>query len=463
MNNSLSVKTILILAANPTNTSRLRLDEEVREIDEGLRRSNQREQFKLEQKWAVRSRDFYRAILDYQPQIVHFSGHGAGQEGLVLEDEMGQPAFVKADALVGMFEIFATNGVECVVLNACYSEMQAEAISQHINYVIGMNQAIGDRSAINFTVAFYDTLAAGKDVESAFKLGLSQLISLNEYSTPVFKKKTHIIQTLSNFIPPNPYQGLFAFGEKDAEFFYGREKFVENLVQTTHKEPLITVVGSSGSGKSSVVFAGLIPRLRIEGTWLIESFRPGKQPFDELASALVRQLEPELGKIERVVKAVKLAERLKNGEISLQQIVSGILESSNKRLLVIADQFEELYTLCPDKKQQERFVDILLEAIYQKSLTLVLTLRADFYDDVLSYPPFCHALQEFTPQLLSSMSRDELKATIEMPAQKLKVQLEEHLTERILDDVGQEPGSLPLLEFALAELWKKQQALCIDS
>ncbi|GAA6623341.1 hypothetical protein [Scytonema sp. NUACC26] len=92
MRDNQRVKTILILAANPKNTSRLRLDKEVQEIDEGLRRANKREQFKLEQRWAVRSRDFYRAILDTQPQIVHFCGHGAGEDGILLEDEAGEAA-----------------------------------------------------------------------------------------------------------------------------------------------------------------------------------------------------------------------------------------------------------------------------------------------------------------------------------------------------------------------------------
>jgi hypothetical protein len=120
MINNTYVKTILILAANPTSTSRLRLDEEVREIDEGLRRAKTREEFKLEHKWAVRQRDLYRAILDCQPQIIHFSGHGAGVDGIVLEDETGQPALISADALGSMFKLFATKGVECVLFNACY-------------------------------------------------------------------------------------------------------------------------------------------------------------------------------------------------------------------------------------------------------------------------------------------------------------------------------------------------------
>ncbi|MEM7557268.1 MAG: ATPase, partial [Cyanobacteria bacterium P01_A01_bin.84] len=93
------------LAANPKNTSRLRLDEEVREIDEGLRRANKRELFQLEQKLAVRSRDFYRAILDTQPQIVHFCGHSKGEDGIALEDETGNIAFVKADTLESMGKV----------------------------------------------------------------------------------------------------------------------------------------------------------------------------------------------------------------------------------------------------------------------------------------------------------------------------------------------------------------------
>ena len=183
------IKTILILAANPKDIPKLRLEEEIREIDEGLRRAKHRNRFQLETKLAVRSRDFYRAILDTHPQIIHFCGHGAGEDGIVLEDETGTIAFVQADALANLFKLFAKKGVDCVVLNACYSEVQAEAISQHINHVIGMNRAIGDKAAINFAVAFYDALAAGEDVKFAFELGRSQLIGLKENQTPVLKTK----------------------------------------------------------------------------------------------------------------------------------------------------------------------------------------------------------------------------------------------------------------------------------
>ncbi|WP_246162569.1 CHAT domain-containing protein [Brasilonema sennae] len=460
MNNYTHVKTILILAANPTSTSRLRLDQEVREIDEGLRRANKRAEFKLEQKWAVRQRDFYRAMLDYQPQIVHFCGHGAGQDGILLQDETGQPALISGEALGSMFKLFATKGVECVLLNACYSQMQAEAIRQHVNYVIGMNSTVGDKAAVGFAVAFYDAIAAGEEVQFAYDLGCSQMIGFLEQQTPVLSKKQLIIPTApqTEVIPPNPYQGLSAFGEEDAAFFFGRDTFVNSLVQATRSQSLVAVIGPSGSGKSSVVFAGLIPQLRGEGNWVIESFRPGNQPFYQLASVFVRQLEPpEISETEKLRAAAGLAADIQQGKVTLQQVVSSIRErNSDKRFLLFADQFEELYTLC-QKEEQERFTDTLLEAIHQKILTLVFTLRADFYGYVLSYRPFRDALQEFTPQLVSSMSRQELQAAIALPAQKLEVQFEAQLQERILDDVGLEPGNLPLLEFALTRLWSKQE------
>jgi WD40 repeat protein len=464
MSNNDPVKTILILAANPKNTAPLRLDQEIREIDEGLRRANKRELYKLEQKWAVRSRDFYRAILDYQPQIVHFCGHGAGEDGIVLEDDTGKMVLVQTNVLASMFKLFAKKGVECVILNACYSEVQADAISQYVNYVVGMNRAVGDRAAVAFAVAFYDGIAAGYEVEEAYELGRAQMMSFREHETPIFNKRNiinapidDVLISFEDVIPPNPYQGLSAFGEEDADFFFGQEKFVNNLVEVTHKQPLVAVVGPSGSGKSSVVYAGLIPKLRKEGNWLIESFRPGKEPFEPLAFALVRQLEPEAGETKQLRETMGLAGDLRNGRITLPQVVARILERNpGKRLLLVADQFEELYTLCQVKEEQERFANELLTAITQENVTLVFTLRADFYGYVLSYRPFRDALQEFTPQLLSSMKRDELQQAIELPAQKLEVELEPQLTQRILDDVGQEPGNLPLLEFALTRLWEKQ-------
>ncbi|NMG19969.1 CHASE2 domain-containing protein [Brasilonema bromeliae] len=188
------IKKILILAANPKGTSPLRLDQELRDIAEGLQRSQKRDQFSLEQKLAVRSRDIQRAMLDINPHIVHFSGHGAGEEGLVFEDDTGQSKLVTGTALAGLFELFADQ-VECVVLNGCYSLEQATAIAQHIKCVIGMSKAIGDEAAIEFAIGFYDALGAGRSIEFAYKLGCNaiQRQGIEEHLTPVLLKKVEII------------------------------------------------------------------------------------------------------------------------------------------------------------------------------------------------------------------------------------------------------------------------------
>jgi hypothetical protein len=185
------VKKILLLAANPIKTLRLRLDEEIREIDEGLRRSKHREQFEFHSRLAVRLRDLRRALLDVEPHIVHFTGHGQ-EDGLMVEDELGMAVRISAKALAGLFSL-CSDQVECVVLGACYSAPQASAISKHINYVIGMKKEIKDKAAIEFAVGFYDALGAGKPVEHAFKFGCNAILQvypdLPEHLIPLLKKR----------------------------------------------------------------------------------------------------------------------------------------------------------------------------------------------------------------------------------------------------------------------------------
>lgn len=190
MSDQLLKKTILILSANPRGTDPLRLDEEVREIKEGMQRSRHRDRFVIEYQLAARPKDVRRAMLNYKPQIVHFCGHGVGDRGLVLEDETGKIKVVSTLALADLFELFS-NQMECVLLNACYSEVQAKAIAQHIPYVIGMNQAITERAAIEFATSFYDALGAGKSVDFAFRLGKNtmRMVDIPEENTPVLVAK----------------------------------------------------------------------------------------------------------------------------------------------------------------------------------------------------------------------------------------------------------------------------------
>ena len=235
---------ILILSANPRGTSQLRLDEEIREIREGLKRSKYREQFSLETSEAVRYRDIHRAILDSEPSIIHFSGHGAGEEGLVFEDDNGQVKLIDTEALEGLFKLFAEQ-LKCVILNACYSQRQAEAIAQYIPYVIGMKKAIGDRAAIEFAVGFYDAIGAGKTVEFAKKLGCNAIrtAGIAESLIPVLIKKPDIEETAieinNEYNQEKKYEMTFVFSgtltEDNEVEFNGKKTKIKALLQHLEK------------------------------------------------------------------------------------------------------------------------------------------------------------------------------------------------------------------------------------
>lgn len=167
--------TVLFLAANPVDTkSRLRLDEEFRETAEKLRGAPHRDRIKLACEWAVRASDLQRALLDHQPHIVHFSGHGTKTNGIVLEDRDGRSRPVNKQALARLFKALRDN-IRVVVLNACYAEDQAKSLTEFIDYTIGMSAAIGDEAAITFSAYFYQALAFGRSVPEAFELALTQL------------------------------------------------------------------------------------------------------------------------------------------------------------------------------------------------------------------------------------------------------------------------------------------------
>jgi|LakMenE18May11ns_1017448.scaffolds.fasta_scaffold9829964_2 hypothetical protein len=182
---------VLFISADPSDAVRLRLGQELREIRDNLQRSKERDNFLLESRESVRPGDITQAIFDVEPQIVHFSGHGMSTGELCFENLEGKTQSVQPDALANLFKLVSKQ-VGCVVLNACYSEIQARAIAEHIPFVIGMNQAIGDKAAIAFAVGFYKALGAGRPFEDAYKFACVeiQLQSIPEHLTPVLKLRS---------------------------------------------------------------------------------------------------------------------------------------------------------------------------------------------------------------------------------------------------------------------------------
>ena len=253
-----------------------------------------------------------------------------------------------------------------------------------------------------------------------------------------------------------PYRGLLYFREEDAPFFFGRDAAVEQLMTTVQSYNFVAVVGASGCGKSSVVRAGLLPRLRRSRgrVWEIATVVPGDRPMNTLAAVLLPLLEPDMTEADRLIETNKLARALQSGDLKLRDVTERVIakQSGTDRLLVFVDQWEELYTLTSDETLRLRFIDELLEVSAHAPVSVVLSLRGDFVGHALAYRPLSDHLQGAQVNL-GPMSRTELATAIESPAEKVGITFESGLVERILDDAGQEPGNLPLLEFVLKQLW----------
>ncbi len=256
----------------------------------------------------------------------------------------------------------------------------------------------------------------------------------------------------------NPYKGLEPFLEADAANFYGRSKDVTTLLsrlqltQSAQTPRCIALVGASGSGKSSLVRAGLIPALRrneLAGSadWFIATLTPGSQPLTALEQALL-----SVG-----VKEAPLASDLQQNPDGLVQAVEHVLPT-DATLLLFIDQFEELFTLVQDEADRAHFLDLIQHAVTTKSASIyvVLTLRADFYDRPLAYPFFAELLRR-TTEVVLPLSITQLEAVIERPAQRIGLQLEANMAKLIAADVKQQPNALPLLQYTLAQLYDMRQ------
>ena len=258
----------------------------------------------------------------------------------------------------------------------------------------------------------------------------------------------------------SPYRGLRPFREEDAPLFLGREAFTELLVEAVGRHSFVSVVGPSGSGKSSVVRAGLVPWIR-KGTsghtWDVIKMVPGRFPISALAAAFLPKLDPEMPATQRLREVPRLADDLARGEIDLETVVESALEQQpgTDRFLLLVDQWEELYTVVANAEEVTNFVHLLLDATERAPLTLVSTMRGDFYGHAIADRALAERLQDGVVNL-STMTRSELSLAVVEPAAAVGLTFEPGLDARILDDVGNEPGNLPLLEFVLDELWSRR-------
>ncbi len=209
----------------------------------------------------------------------------------------------------------------------------------------------------------------------------------------------------------------------------------------------------------------MIPHLRRDthAPWEIATIVPNDRPLYNLAAALTPLLEPDLSETDRLIEVNKQADAFANGTLHLRDVIERILtkQPGTARCMLIVDQWEELYTLTRDDKERRCFIDNVLEATAAKSLSVVLTLRGDFVGHALAYRPLSDRLQDAQVNL-GPMHRAELQLAIEQPALNVEARFESGLVPRILDDVGEEPGNLPLLAFVLQQLWDDASSMPIQ-
>jgi WD40 repeat protein/DNA-binding SARP family transcriptional activator len=245
----------------------------------------------------------------------------------------------------------------------------------------------------------------------------------------------------------NPYKGLRAFLESDTDDFFGRERLIERLTSRMRESRFLAVVGPSGSGKSSVVRAGLVPALRPELEQVI-TISPGAYPLEELEAALLRIA---------VNPPPSLLPQLEEDERGLLRAVKRVLADDRSELLLVVDQFEELFTLVGDENRRLHFLTIIERAVTEplSRLRVVTTIRADFYDRPLRYREFAELLRD-SVEIVPPLAPDEVERAITAPARRVGVRLEEGLLAEIVADVLEEPGALPLLQYALTELFERR-------
>ncbi|ETR74331.1 MAG: hypothetical protein OMM_00281 [Candidatus Magnetoglobus multicellularis str. Araruama] len=262
-----------------------------------------------------------------------------------------------------------------------------------------------------------------------------------------------------------PYKGLISYNVQDADIFFGRSRWIQAIYDDLNQKPFVALTGASGSGKTSLINGGLIPRLQNEHIWQIAAFRPKESPFYELSKALIPFLAANLSPFDQNKEISRLAEGFRLKHVSLFDVSKDILEkqSPDSKLLLIIDQFEELYALCPLDEEKDLFLELLLNAVTLSHeqptpyFNVLISLRADFLGQILSHRRMSTYLSD-ADHKLAPMSPEELREAIELPAQKKNTILEPGLADYILKTCIPTNIPLPLISFSLQCLWEKEHA-----
>uniref|UniRef100_A0A8J7A9C3 Caspase family protein n=1 Tax=Desmonostoc muscorum LEGE 12446 TaxID=1828758 RepID=A0A8J7A9C3_DESMC len=419
--------------------------------------------------------------------LIYFAGHGFEAPSLTGEakgylatsdcnkiDGQNAIAFDDLNTLIGKSQLSSL----VVLLDCCYAGSLLErsfiksgfsVFNSKQDYSLitasrALERAREDAEGGIFTKAILKGLAEDKADEATGEINVNDLMSFvsrelkqsgqepiymgGGRSIPLVWYPPKNLVVITEVLEECPYRGLEAFDKQHAKFFFGRQKVVNDIQQKLDLAKFVPIIGASGSGKSSVVRAGLIPQLDNNEWQVLEPIKPGFKPLRKLSGAF-----------EQFFQGFEKEEQLENLIYTEPNSLPAILENlpGSAKFLLVVDQFEEVFTGGASQQEKQRFIDLLTQVveITNSRLAVVITMRADFLEPCLQYPSLTELIQTqavFMPPLTGV----DLKDTIAEPAKLQGHSVEERLVLKILEDVKQEPGFLPLLEFALTKLWEKR-------
>lgn len=411
------------------------------------------------------------------------------QQPTMEEDRYGSPAFISPEQVIGQAvspqtDIYSLGMVIFVTLTGqtpFFDSNTDTVIRKQLSDTLPPVQTL--RADLPYAVNIIIWRATSKRPEARYPDAYSLANDLKQVLAPdattsVMAQLTtpSIPRVLSNppnantivLEPPtgysNPYKGLQAFQEADENDFFGRKQLIERLVNRlakTDKNPrFLAIVGPSGSGKSSIALAGLIPALKrgaIFGSqeWFYVQITPGDNPVQQLADGLLSIASQT---------PTSLTDLFGADDDALAKIVPAILPVDDSELVLLIDQFEEVFTLVSNEEIRTRFLRMLVKAAQTPTsrLKLIITLRADFYDRPLQYAGLSELMRDNTEVVLP-LSLPEMEEAITQPADRYGIQFEHGLVARIISDVNQQPGALPLMQFALTELFDKRDGYVLKT
>jgi AAA ATPase domain len=395
--------------------------------------------------------------------IIFFSGHSCTEGDKTGRIFINATDSLTMDELKDVLQPAIEHRVQIAIFNSCDGLGITPVLEKlNIDRLIVMREPIPDLIAQEFLKSFLKAFTGGARFDDAVKAARQQLTTFED-RYPYVSWLPVVIQNRLVSSPTwqslgkirSPYKGLEAFTQADAGNFYGREETIERYAKLVAAAPLVPIIGASGSGKSSLVQAGLIPYLKQDpaSDWQILTMRPGRNPFDALAKAIFNAERADLQTIELDVD-------LASDRYLLTQKLAQI-RIPQHRILLFIDQFEELFTQSDDEAARQVFLQSLADAVSNApNFVLVFTLRNDFLPTLQSDRQdhdFRQVLEQYGLQSIGSMSRDKLEAAITKPVEKLGVEFESGLVDRLMKDVGTVDSSLPLLQLVLDLLWKNVQ------